>query len=221
MYTSLFYKEWVKARRPLLLLLLAFVAVIAYILLNEIKQVQAAPVILWETVIQNSAVAVGYMKFLPLGAGVLLAIVQFLPEMQNKRLKLTLHLPLDEFEILCSISGFGLFLLSSLFAVADLTLLAGLRIYFCSEIVFSNFTASLPWFLGGLAAYPFAAWICLEPVWKQRILNLIPALCCLSFFYIKGLPGAYSPFILSLLVLIATVFFFQFYSAIRFKHGVQ
>ncbi|MDR1866542.1 MAG: hypothetical protein LBR08_13365 [Bacteroidales bacterium] len=221
MYTSLFYKEWIKARKLLLLLLVVFAAAVAYTLLTTIKQFHANPVAFWEFIVENNSIRTGYMRYLPLGAGILLAIVQLTPEMHNRRLKLTLHLPLDESKILCSMSGFGLALLSGLFILSGTALLLGLRIYFCPEIVYSDFIASLPWWMGGFTAYLLTVWICLEPVWKQRIFNAIPALCCISLFYTKALPGAYVPLLPWLTVLMTAGFFFPFYSAIRFKHGVQ
>ena len=41
----------------------------------------------------KDAVFIDYMQFVPLLAGILAALVQFMPEMQRKCLKLTLHLP--------------------------------------------------------------------------------------------------------------------------------
>ena len=221
MYTSLFYKEWIKTHKLVLLLLVVFSALMAYILLGAAKQYQAGPVPLWEGIIQNSMTLVGYFKYLPLAAGVVMAIVQFVPEMQNKRLKLTLHLPMNESGILCSMLGFGMLVLVLLFSLSCIILLSGLSIRFCAEMVTANFRISLPWFLGGLASYLLAAWICLEPTWKQRIFNAIPAICCVSFFYTGALPGAYMPFIPYLAGFIAISFFFSFYSGIRFKNGVQ
>ncbi|MDR3236591.1 MAG: hypothetical protein LBT48_07730 [Prevotellaceae bacterium] len=221
MYTSLFYKEWIKTRRPLLLLSAVFAATVAYILLNVAKLYQANPVALWEFIVQNNAAQAGYLKYLTLGAGIALALVQLAPEMQNKRLKLTLHLPLNESKIVGSILWFGIVALTGLYLASGAILLAGLTVYFPAEIVSANLLAMLPWMLGGLAAYLFAAWICLEPVWRQRVLYTIPALGCTSLFYLDALPGAYLPFVPWLASLTVAGFAFPFYSAIRFKQGVQ
>jgi hypothetical protein len=221
MYTSLFYKEWIKTRKPLWLLSSVFAAAVAYILLTVAKQYQANPVALWEFIVQNNAAQAGYLKYLPVGAGMLFAIVQLAPEMQNRRLKLTLHLPLNESKIVGSILLFGFVALAGLFLASGAILLAGLRVYVPAEVVFANFITLLPWMLGGLATYLFAAWICLEPVWKQRVLNAIPALCCVSLFYTEALPGAYVPFLPWLIVLTVAGFAVPFYSAIRFKQGIQ
>ncbi|MDR1666394.1 MAG: hypothetical protein LBS03_01685 [Bacteroidales bacterium] len=221
MYTSLLYKEWIKSRRAIWLLLAVFAGVGAYLLLATAKQYQADATAYWEFIVQNSDIQTGRMKYLPLAAGILLAIVQLTPEMHNRRLKLTLHLPLDESKTLCTILGFGMTTLAVLFTVTVAALLAGLRVYLSPEMVFADFISLLPWMLGGMAAYLTAAWICLEPVWKQRILNLLPGTCWVSFFYTGALPGAYVPFLPWLVALIVAGFFFPFYSTARFKHGVQ
>jgi hypothetical protein len=221
MYTSLLYKEWIKSRRAVWLLTTVFAGVTAYILLTVAKQYQADATAYWELIVQNNAIQAGYLKYLPVAAGVLLAIVQLTPEMHSKRLKLTLHLPLDESKILCTILGFGLATLVALFTVTAAALLGGLQAYLSPEMVFANFITLLPWLLGGVAAYLTAAWICLEPVWRQRILNMTVGACCVSFFYIDALPGAFAPFLPWLFVLTAAAFSFPFYSMARFKHGVQ
>ncbi|MDR2038979.1 MAG: ABC transporter permease [Bacteroidales bacterium] len=218
---SIFYKEWIKTRRLIFLLLPVFAAMIIYILLNVGKQYRLGPVPLWESLIQNNAILVGYFKYLPLAAGILMAIVQFVPEMQHKRLKLTLHLPVNESKILSNMLGYGIIILAALFILSEVVLLSGLGIRFCPELVMANFKASLPWFIGGLASYLLAAWICLEPVWRQRIFNAVIAACCISFFYNTALPGAYAPFLPYLICFIVVSFLFSFYAAARFKDGEQ
>jgi hypothetical protein len=154
-------------------------------------------------------------------AGVLVAITQYVPELQFKRLKLTLHLPLDENKIVSTmlLYGFGVVLLLSFVTLS--LLLLGLSNSFPAEIVGASFQQSLPWFLAGPAAYLIAAWICLEPQWKQRVLNTIPGIIALSFFFLKAKSGAYQPFDPYLTGLVIIAFSFAFYSTTRFKEGIQ
>jgi hypothetical protein len=175
----------------------------------------------WESIIQKDAVLFPYFEYLPLLAGVLLAITQYVPELQFKRLKLTLHLPLGENKILLTmlLYGFGVVLLFVLFTLP--LLLFGLSRSFPREIVYASFENLLPWFLAGLASYLIASWICLEPQWKQRILNVIPGICGLSFFFIRAKSGAYQPIDPYLVGFVVVAFFFSFYSTARFKEGVQ
>jgi hypothetical protein len=175
----------------------------------------------WESIIQKDAVLFPYFEYLPLLAGILLAITQYVPELQFKRLKLTLHLPLGENKILLTmlLYGFGVVLLFVLVTLP--VLLLGLSRHFPGEIVYASCGNLLPWFLAGLASYLLASWICLEPQWKQRILNAIPGICVLSFFLMRAKSGAYQPLDPYLAGFVVVAFFFAFYSTARFKEGVQ
>lgn len=221
MYRSLFFKEWVKTSGLIYLLVMLFAGVTAYIFLHIAKLNQAGTIPLWGSIIENDFTLVSLIRYLPGVAGLLFAIAQFAPEMQSKRLKLTLNLPLRETKIICAMSGYGVVILSALFLVTGTILLGGISIWFSGEIVTANFMKMLPWFLGGYAAYLFGAWICFEPVWFQRVLNALPAVCILSFFYMEAPSGGYIPFLPYLIVIIAAAFTFSFFSVARFKSGVQ
>ena len=91
---AIFYKEWIKTRWY-------FSACRArhtwfYRLLYAPYQPggrneRAAHV--WEVMLQRDVIFIDMLQYIPLIAGILMAIVQFVPEMQRKCLKLTLHLP--------------------------------------------------------------------------------------------------------------------------------
>ncbi|MDR0414758.1 MAG: hypothetical protein LBH84_05010 [Prevotellaceae bacterium] len=222
MYRSLIFKEWIKTRRFILLSGVAFAALIAYIFLWLAQTSGSMGIVnLWETIISKEFSLVGHVKYLPLAVGLLLAVVQLAPEMQSKRLKLTLHLPMNETRIICTMLGYGLATLLMLFTLATLALVAGISVHFSREIALSNFLTALPWFLGGLQAYLLCAWICLEPVWRQRIFYAIPAACVLFSFYGSASPGAYVAYLPFMLFFIAASFFFSLHAAARFKDGEQ
>lgn len=221
MYQSLFFKEWVKTRRLTLLLTIMFMAVIGYIFLNISKLIQTGAIPLWVVIIENDYTLVSLVKYLPSVAGLLFAIVQFSPEMQHKRLKLTLHLPLNETKIICSMLGYGMIVLSALFAITCLILLGGIAVRFSNEIVMANLLKALPWFLAGYATYLLGAWIAFEPVWLQRVLNALPATVLISFFYMEAPSGAYVPFLPYLIVFVLAAFTFSLFSVTRFKNGIQ
>lgn len=199
-----------------------FAALVGYIFLWLAQAIGSMGIVnLWEAIIGKEFILVTHVKYLPLAVGMLLAVVQFVPEMQSKRLKLTLHLPLGETRIICAMLGYGVAVLLVLFTIVALVLTSGLSVRFSREIVLSNFLTALPWLLGGLQAYLFGAWICLEPVWKQRIFNAIPAVCVVSSFYSSATPGAYTTYLPYMLIFIAASFFFSLHSAARFKDGEQ
>jgi hypothetical protein len=220
MLKSLFFKEWVKSRWALLVTFLVFAGVIAYtfiIMSTELRVLGAGTV--WESIIQKGITHFDYLKYLFLLAGVLLAVVQYAPEMVNKRLKLTLHLPLPDYRIILAMLLYGLLSLAALFLPVYAAVCAGISGYYPAEITAWNLAALLPWLWGGFAAYLLTAWISIEPVWKQRLWNTLAAGCLLKLFYFDELPGAYAPLLPYLMLFCLFGVTFTFYSVIRFKEG--
>jgi hypothetical protein len=222
MTNALFFKEWIKSRWVLLLTAVAFAGVVAYTFMGiaqELRLLGAGAV--WENIVQKGVTYFSYVKFLPLMAGVLLALAQYVPEMSSKRLKLTLHLPLPEGAIMLTMLAFGLVVLAALFGAFLLAIFAGLQAYFPYEITRWNLAELHPWWWGGVAAYLLTAWVCLEPTWRQRILNGVIAALVLSLFYFKAPSGAYAPLLPYLAALVVVSLSFSFLSLIRFKEGRQ
>ena len=201
---------------------LVLAGVVGYILIEISRIIRvSSEVATWEMVIQNGVTFIKQLNFLPLIGGILLGVVQFVPEMTNKRLKLTLHLPMPETKILLSMLLFGLICLIILFGLTYVAVYLGFGKFFASEIVIWNLNLLLPWLLGGIIAYLLTVWICIEPVWRQRIFDSIIAILIVSLFYFKAIPGAYSPILGYLVILIILSVSFSFYSLIRFKDGEQ
>ena len=177
--------------------------------------------LVWENIVQKGVTYFNYVEFLPLLAGVVLAAVQYAPEVINKRLKLTLHLPLPEYKIMLSMLLFGVFSLAVIFLASYFAIAIGLSSYFPAEIVQWNLASIATWLWGGIAAYLLAAWVCMEPVWRQRVFDALIACGLVTLFYFDAKPGAYAPFLPCLLILTALSVSFSFYSLIRFKDGEQ
>ena len=82
MYRALLYKEWIKSRWYLaaaLVVLLAFSTYAMVRLYRPLAMMGAGHI--WEVMVMRHAVFVEQMEYLPLLAGLLLAVVQFAPEM--------------------------------------------------------------------------------------------------------------------------------------------
>lgn len=223
MLQSIFYKEWTKTKRAILLLVAVFAAIIVYAFINnsQVLRLEGA-VVVWSSIItKDMPLLPSFIIWLPLLAGLLVGFAQYTPEMANKRLKLTLHLPIPENKILAAMLIYGVGVLSVMFLFVYLVLIIGMSLYYPSEVVCAMIWSSLPWFLGGLIGYLFVAWICIEPVWKQRIFNSLIAIAFLSFFYMSGKSGAYATFVPYLVVLMVLAFSFPFFSTARFKDGAQ
>ena len=169
---------------------------------------------------QGTSVAPWMMYLLPL-AGIALGVVQYVPEMTQKRLKLTLHLPAGETQIMASMLWYGFSIVLLLCLLLSLVLSAVVRLFLPSEIVGMMLQQLLPWMVAAVAGYGFTAWICIEPQWKQRMLCIVVSVGLLSMLFVSSYPGAYSQFGAGICWILAASFIFPFSSCIRFKYGVQ
>lgn len=80
---------------------------------------------------------------------------------------------------------------------------------------------ALTWYLAGISGYLLVAWICLEPAWKRRIINLIITVLLLRIFFLSPTPEAYNKFLPYLLVYTLLTASFSWLSIVRFKAGKQ
>jgi len=119
MLRAIFYKEWLKTRWYYLVAVLLSLGFVGYVLLNFFRAAGLKGIAhLWEVMLLRDAVFVDLLQFVPLVVGLLFAVVQFVPEMQRKCLKLTLHLPCPELRMIGAMLLYGGLLLGVLFAVS-------------------------------------------------------------------------------------------------------
>ena len=71
----------------------------------------------WYNIIFRGVKFYTTLRYLPLLAGLVVAAVQFVPEIQRKRIKLTFHLPVDEYNVLLVMAGIGFVSLVVMFGV--------------------------------------------------------------------------------------------------------
>ena len=125
MLKAILYKEWIKLRWYALLAVLVTTGVAAYCLLRMDRAVTLRGAgHIWEVMVLKNAIFIDYLQFVPLLAGVLAALVQFMPEMQRKCLKLTLHLPCSQQRMVFTMLAAGVLVLVACFAVNVLVMLA-------------------------------------------------------------------------------------------------
>ena len=171
MLRAIFYKEWLKTRWYYLVAVLLSLGFVGYVLLNFFRAAGLKGIAhLWEVMLLRDAVFVDLLQFVPLVVGLLFAVVQFVPEMQRKCLKLTLHLPCPELRMIGAMLLYGVLLLGALFAVSLGVLFVAFRAVLAPELVRHILLTAAPWYAAGIAAYLLAAWICLEPTWRRRLL---------------------------------------------------
>ena len=128
MLRAIFYKEWLKTRWYYLVAVLLSLGFVGYVLLNFFRAAGLKGIAhLWEVMLLRDAVFVDLLQFVPLVVGLLFAVVQFVPEMQRKCLKLTLHLPCPELRMIGAMLLYGVLLLGARRAVRRLSGGAGAR----------------------------------------------------------------------------------------------
>lgn len=176
---------------------------------------------IWEVMLEKEVVFIDILQYLPVLLGVLLALVQFIPEMTHKRLKLTLHLPFPQRKMILLMMSVGLAALAVLSAVQAFVLWCYFHTLLAPELVSRILLTSLPWYLAGLALYPLAAWVCLEPTWRRRVADILVAVGVCRLFFLSETPQAYDGMLPWLLALLLCVLFFPLLSVYRFKQGCQ
>ena len=222
MIKAIFYKEWIKMRWFCLVAALFLAGFTAYALLRVQRVITfKGAAHIWEVMLEKEVVFIDILQYLPVLLGVLLALVQFIPEMTHKRLKLTLHLPFPQRKMILLMMGVGLAALAVLSAVQAFVLWCYFHTLLAPELVSRILLTSLPWYLAGLALYPLAAWVCLEPTWRRRVADILVAVGVCRLFFLSETPQAYDGMLPWLLALLLCVLFFPLLSVSRFKQGCQ
>lgn len=222
MWKAIVYKEWIKTRRYLFAALLLTAGFAGYGLLRLYRAVELMGAgHIWEVMVTRNAVFIDPIRFVPLLAGLLLAVVQFVPEMQRKCLKLTLHLPVPALATLGAMLAFGLAALSVLFGIGVAIVGLGPLPVIARELAGNILCTALPWFLAGMAAYLLGTWVILEPTWRLRAVNILMSLLVLRLFFLGEVPHAYDGFLPLLALLTACTASLSWISVVRFMAGRQ
>lgn len=222
MIKAILYKEWIKTRYLFLLAAVILAAFTAYCQLRIGKVVSLRGAThLWEILLSRDNTFYESMRYVPLFSGVLLALFQLVPEMQQNRLKLCLHLPLPQNKIIGIMLGFGVSLLLALFVVTYLIIFLYLNPILAPELISRVMLTMLPWYVAGIAGYAFVAFAVLEPTWRRRLLNVLAGAAFIQIFYLSSYAEAYNQVIVWLLIIAFALVGLSFLSVSRFKDGVQ
>lgn len=223
MIKAIFYKEWLKTKRVVLLLALIAVLLVVYTFIQSNYFLRTNDIVqAWALVIQKDAAIIpNVMKwFVPLSA-IVLSAAQFSAEVIDKRLKLTLHLPKSESSIISTILLYGLVVLTLLYVIPFVVITVGLSNHYPSEIISNLWSQIVPFLLSGYAAYFLVGWVIVEPIWRQRVCNALISLATLSVFSLEGGSQANNYNYPFMLIIVVIAFVGVFYSTSRFKDGAQ
>lgn len=176
---------------------------------------------LWMVMVLKDAIFIDLLQFVPLLIGILLAAVQFFPEMQRKCLKLTLHLPYSQKRMVLLMLAYGVCVLLISFALSIILMGVYLPQHFTSELVQRILLSAAPWFLAGFSGYLLVSWVCLEPTWKRRVLNMIIAALIIRVYFLAPGAEAYNSFLPCLALYTLLIASLSWISVVRFKAGKQ
>lgn len=221
MWKSVIYKEWLKIRWIQLGLTILGLLVIGNIFL-EVKHdilFRQANNYWYLLLFQGVTYYGGIFRYVPLLIGLGLGLAQFIPEILNKRIKLTFHLPINENKILFMMLSFGFACLLASFIIIYGLFLGLSHHYFALEIIRTANITIIPWFLAGFAAYFLMALIILEPIMLYKGIYIIPSYFFISIFLKYGVPGGFQPLNWKLLILTALCSVCFLFSAYRFRKG--
>lgn len=218
----IFYKEWIKTRSMLLFSLLLSVGFLLYtqIRIGRVVELKGAAH-LWEIMLMKDVLFIEILRYVPLVVGLLLGLAQYIPEIHHKRLKLTLHLPVQQSRIIFVMAAYGFLWLLLLFLLHYLWLGLYLQQVVAPEFVSRILLSAAPWYLAGMAGYAFTAWICIEPAWKQRVVLWLFSVAFLRLYYLVPYPEAYNRLLPLALLLSLLPLTFAWLSVLRFKEGKQ
>lgn len=219
--SAVIYKEWMKTSYALLGVGVAWSLALLFnfILVYRMVRLEGASAV-WIAAIYQGLGLLSSLRWLPLAAGLALGLAQFLPEVRQNRLKLTLHLPLTDAQLLASLLGYGYALQLALACVIMPAAYLLLLPLFAPEIALGQLRTALPWFASGAAAYGLVAWVSIEPSSRRRVAYAVLGAACLCLGFLSKAQGAYNYFFWGQLLLAFVVLPTLCFGALaRFREG--
>lgn len=222
MEKAIIFKEWIKTRMvfAISLVLAISVALYAVLMMNRLIELKGAEH-LWLILLLKDNTFVDIIKYVPLVIGLAVGVAQMAPEMSQKRLKLTLHLPYPQGRLIALMLMSGLcelfviyFLQAAIIAIYDFSILP-------VELVERVMLTTLPWYFAGFTAYLFVTAICLEGTWRRRIVLSLLAIAVLMMYFLQAALEAYNGMIFIIIIATLLLTVLSFGSIIRFKEGRQ
>jgi len=221
MTKAIFFKELLKTRRVFgaSLLLAIIFAVYAIMCIRRVGTSHGIDHI-WLIMLMKDQTFIDSIKYLPLFIGTAIGVAQMAPEMQQKRLKLTLHLPYPQNKLVMTMVCAGLVQLLAIFLVQALIIGVYYRSVVTSEMTWHVAFTAIPWYMAGINAYLFTSAICLEGRWTRRIALMLLALGVLGIYFMQPSPEAYNGMLLGTMVFTMLLTTLSLNSVKRFQEGL-
>ncbi len=222
MERAILFKEWIKTRRVFAMALILTLAMTAYVILMMNRLIELKGVDhLWLIMLMKDNSFIDILKYVPVAVGLAVAVAQMVPEMVQKRLKLTLHLPYPQLRMVALMLLTGLLELLVIYAVQILAIWIYDMSILPVELVGRVLLTALPWYMAGFTAYLFATAVCLEGTWYMRTILILLGVAVLFIFFLQPAPEAYNGMICVMFVFMFLLTILSFGSIMRFKEGRQ
>lgn len=226
MIKSLIYKEWLKVRWTLIALAMLNLLVVVSTcvsIANAFGLIDASK--LYGDIVALQNLFYYDLLYIPFLTGLLLGIVQFYPEINSSRIKLTLHLPMKESKALMTMQLFGIGSMFLVFAVDVIILLWFSSKYFPSEIINGMLISILPWLLAGFVIYIFITIIFVDTSWSRRAIIGLTGLAFVNNYYLSTMYGgtiySYSESWFYFVIMIIIISPLILWSGNNYKRGVK
>lgn len=222
MERAILFKEWIKTRRVFAMALILTLAMTAYVILMMNRLIELKGVDhLWLIMLMKDNSFIEILKYVPVAVGLAVAVAQMVPEMVQKRLKLTLHLPYPQLRMVALMLLTGVLELMVIYAVQILAIWIYDMSILPVELVGRVLLTALPWYMAGFTAYLFATAVCLEGTWYMRTILILLGVAVLFIFFLQPAMEAYNGMICEMLIFMFLLTILSFGSIMRFKEGRQ
>ena len=188
MFKSIFLKEWLKIKYPLFFLLIFSIIILSYFTFNlnfQFSTIEPESM-MWYRFIHLEHKPHFILYYFYLFVGIIVATSQFLPEIIQKRVKVTLHLPLNIFQNIFLHLLIGIIFICSIITLFSISLLRIISDYYPKEIVQVVFEDSLFFSLISLLTYILISLIIMEQNRIKQLLKTVFTLLVLFYFGFQG-----------------------------------
>ena len=222
MLKAIIYKEWLKTRGVFLIGLLLSVCMAGFEILsmNRVGTVKGVEHI-WQSMLMKDNMFVNHLTFIPLAVGVGVGLAQMLPEMVQKRFKLTLHLPYSQNRMVLAMLAVGLAEIVAVSVVTSVIVVVYDMRILAPELVSRVVLTMSPWFVAGVVAYFFTAAVCIEGCRVQKVVFSLLGVGVVSWLFAGDAPEAYNGVLLLFVVASLSCALLVYRSVYRFKEGLQ
>ena len=220
MYRAILYKEWIKIRWAFAGFAAIVFAISVYIFFDVRHSIEFSGAIRnWVYIVNMKYIYYSALKYIPFFGGITIGVVQFIPEVLKRRMRLSFHLPVNG----------DLSLLFMVFIGLTANLIIDVLLYICLltigftfyplEIVISSLITFLPWLLAGLAGYLACVMIVTEQSWLYRALYIIIGYGFISLLHLEKGYSEYSFSIWKYVVIVLLFCITILFPGYRFRRG--